>query len=152
MLTGLLVALHALAAVVWVGGMFFAYVILRPSLPPLAGPDRLKLWRRVFGRFFPIVGISILVLLATGYGLIFGVMGGFKGAGVHVHVMHLSGWIMFLIFGHLVAGPWKRFRDAIDTEQAEQAPSQLDRIRQLVAINLGIGLLTVVIGAGGRFW
>jgi uncharacterized membrane protein len=27
-------ALHVLAAVVWVGGMFFAYVILRPVLPP----------------------------------------------------------------------------------------------------------------------
>jgi uncharacterized membrane protein len=27
----LLIALHVLAVVVWVGGMFFAYLVLRPS-------------------------------------------------------------------------------------------------------------------------
>jgi len=36
----LLIALHVLAVVVWVGGMFFAYVVLRPSAGPLAAEVR----------------------------------------------------------------------------------------------------------------
>ena len=35
----LLIALHILAAVVWVGGIFFAYMVLRPSAGPLEPPD-----------------------------------------------------------------------------------------------------------------
>ena len=30
------IALHTLAAVIWVGGMFFAYLVLRPSAGALA--------------------------------------------------------------------------------------------------------------------
>src|SRR5680860_621195 len=59
------------AAVVWVGGMFFAYVVLRPAAGALAPETRLELWHRVFGRFFPWVWLSIVVLLASGYGMIF---------------------------------------------------------------------------------
>lgn len=152
MLTALLLALHALSAAIWVGGMFFAYLILRPSLPPVAGPERLKLWRRVFGRFLPIVGAAVLVLLVTGYWLLFGPLGGFAGVGVHVHVMHLTGWVMFLLYGHLVAVAWKRFRTTVDAEQLDQAPAHLDSIRRLVAINLALGLLTIAIGSSGRYW
>ena len=48
-------ALHPLAAAIWVGGMFFAYFVIRPGVADLAPPERLRLWDRVFGRFFPIV-------------------------------------------------------------------------------------------------
>ena len=46
----ILIALHVLAAVVWVGGMFFAYMVLRPSAGLLVAPARVALWQRVFGR------------------------------------------------------------------------------------------------------
>ena len=49
------VSLHILAAIVWIGGMFFAVLVLRPAAGPLEPPDRLALWRRVFARFFPWV-------------------------------------------------------------------------------------------------
>ncbi|WP_343074980.1 hypothetical protein [sulfur-oxidizing endosymbiont of Gigantopelta aegis] len=45
--------LHLLSAVIWVGGMFFAHMILRPSaVEQLEPPQRLPLWVAVFGRFF----------------------------------------------------------------------------------------------------
>jgi putative copper export protein len=47
------IATHTLAAAIWVGGMFFAYMALRPSAGPLEAPVRLQLWERVFSRFFP---------------------------------------------------------------------------------------------------
>src|SRR5471030_3497732 len=89
-------AFHIAAAVIWVGGMFFAYVALRPSAGPLEPALRLPLWHRVFGRFFPWVWASILALLASGYGMVFFGLGGFRGVGLHVHVMQTTGIIMVL--------------------------------------------------------
>ena len=47
-----LLTIHVLSAVVWVGGMFFALLVLRPAVGPLEPAVRLALWRRVFARFF----------------------------------------------------------------------------------------------------
>ena len=50
------ITLHLLAAVVWVGGMFFAYVALRPVAASLLPPPlRLPLWSQTVARFFPWV-------------------------------------------------------------------------------------------------
>lgn len=147
-----LLALHALAATVWVGGMAFAYGALRPAAGALDPPVRQALWRRVFARFFPWVWISVALLLATGYGLLFGLLGGFAGTGVHVHVMHLTGWVMMLVFGHLYFVPWRRFQRALDAGETPEAGRQLDIIRRIVLFNLCLGLATVAIGASGRFW
>ena len=57
------ISLHVLAAIVWIGGMFFALLVLRPSAGPLEPPDRLALWRRVFARFFAWVWISLALLI-----------------------------------------------------------------------------------------
>jgi uncharacterized membrane protein len=144
-------ALHALAAAVWVGGMFFAHLVLRPSVADLAPADRLHLWGRVLGRFFPIVLGCIAVLLLTGYHMLSG-LGGFAGSGVHVHVMQLTGWAMFLLFFHLYFVPWRRYRMALAAGENDQAGRQLATIRLIVTINLTLGLITIAIGASGRHW
>jgi uncharacterized membrane protein len=148
----ILVALHALAAVVWVGGMFFAYMVLRPSAGPLDQPARLSLWARVFGRFFPWVWASIAVLLVSGYALLFFRFGGFAGAGIHIHVMQATGILMMLLFLHLFFAPWRRFSRAVEAGAFEDAGPALNQIRRIVAINLVLGLITVAAGASGRFW
>ncbi len=147
-----LVALHALAAVLWVGGMFFAYMVLRPSAGPLEPPSRFALWHRVFSRFFPWVWASIAVLLVSGYAMLFLRFGGFAGAGLHIQIMQATGLLMMLLFLHLVFAPWRRFSRAIAAGALADAAAALDRIRRVVAINLVLGLITVAVGAGGRFW
>ena len=104
-----LIVLHALAAVVWVGGMFFAYLVLRPAAGPLEAPVRFALWRRALGRFFPWVWASVAVLLASGYAMLFLHFGGFAGAGVHIHLMQVTGIVMMLLFMHMYFAPWPRF-------------------------------------------
>jgi len=148
----LLIASHILAAVVWVGGMFFAYVVLRPSAGPLEPETRLALWQGVFRRFFPWVWLSIVVLLASGYGMIFLYFGGFAGLGLHIHAMQGLGIVMTLLFGHLFFGPWRRFRHAVETKHFTEAAGYLNQIRTIVAVNLLLGLLTIIVGASGRFW
>ena len=48
----LAISLHGISAVIWVGGMFFAYMALRPvAASLLAPPERLNLWSKTLGRF-----------------------------------------------------------------------------------------------------
>ncbi len=148
----LLIALHILAAVVWVGGMFFAYMVLRPSAGPLQAEARLQLWYRVFSRFFPLVWASVVVLLLSGYGMMVLAFGGFAGAPLFVHVMQALGIMMMMLFLHLYFGPWWRFSAAVTSSDFPEASKRLNQIRRIVAINLVLGLTTIAVGASGRFW
>jgi uncharacterized membrane protein len=139
---------HILSAVVWVGGMFFALLVLRPASGPLDPPARLALWRRVFAGFFPWVFAAIVLLLISGFTLF---LGGYA-AGPHVHVMMAIGIVMMLIFFHLYFAPWKRFQVAVEAGQNAVAAAQLNQIRILVIVNLVLGLITAAIGASGRYW
>ena len=132
--------------------MFFAYMVLRPSAGPMESETRLKLWHRVFSRFFPWVWASIVLLLATGYSMMFLFFGGFAGAGLYIHVMQGIGVVMVLLFLHLFFGPWRRYRHAVEQEDFPNAGKQLVQIRRIVAINLVLGILIVIVGASGRFW
>jgi len=142
------VIVHVLSALVWVGGMFFALLVLRPASGPLDPPVRLAQWRRVFGRFFPWVFAAIVLLLISGFTLF---LSGYA-VGPHVHVMMAIGIIMVLIFFHLYFAPWKRFQVALDAGQNAAAVAQLNQIRILVMVNLVLGLITAAVGASGRYW
>jgi uncharacterized membrane protein len=148
----MLVVLHVLAAVVWVGGMFFAYLVLRPAAGPLDPPVRLALWQRVFRGFFPWVWASIAVLLASGYAMLFMYFGGFAHAGLHIHLMQATGTVMMLLFLHLYFAPWRRFSRAVESGAFPEAAVALSQIRLIIAINLVLGLITVAVAASGRFW
>ena len=148
----LLLALHLLAALFWVGGMAFAYFVLRPAAGPLDPALRLPLWRRVFGIFLPWVGVAIAVLLISGYAMLIAYFGGFDGAPIYVNVMQGLGLLMVLLFLHLVFAPWRRFRAALDQNALPEAGNALHQIRTIVAINLALGVLTLLVGGTGRYW
>ncbi len=146
---------HLLAAIIWVGGMFFAYMVLRPSAASLLEPpQRLPLWAASFRRFFPWVWASIIVLLSTGYWMILSpsAFGGFAHVRMYVHVMQGLGIVMILIFLYLFFAPYPRLNRAVTAADWPEAGKQLNRIRQAVLINLILGLLTVVIATSGAYW
>ena len=146
------VAFHIVAAVIWVGGMFFALVMLRPSAGPLDPPTRLALWQRVFARFFQWVWAAVAVLLISGFAMIIWGFGGFAKIGIYVQAMMALGIIMMLIYAHLYFAPWQRFRRAVAAREWPVAAKYIDQIRLMVTINLVLGLITVVIGAAGRYY
>jgi uncharacterized membrane protein len=155
MMPGMIVlalALHILGAVVWVGGMFAAYVCLRPAASVLEPPQRLKMWRGFFGKFFPWVWVSLILLVATGYWMLVVYFGGFAGAPPYVDVMQALGWVMILLFAGLFHGPWLKFKRAVDAQDWAAAGVSLNQIRQIIAINLPIGLIVVIVGGTGRYW
>jgi uncharacterized membrane protein len=152
MLVILLLAIHLIAAVFWVGGMAFAYTVLRPAAGALDPAARLPLWRRVFARFLPWVGVAIVALLVSGFAMIFLMFGGFAGAAAYVHAMAATGIIMMLLYLHLVFAPWRRFRAAVDSGALPEAAKRLNQMRIIVGVNLLLGALTLIIGGTGRYW
>ena len=149
---GLAVLLHVIAAVIWVGGMFFAYVFLRPvAASQLEPPARLTLWAGVFGRFFPWVWASIAVILASGFWMIFGVYGGMGSVGLYVHAMLGLGVLMMLIFFHVFFAPYGRLKRAVAAQDWPAGAKALSQIRMLVGINTLVGLTTFAVGAAGRY-
>lgn len=146
------VLLHVLAAVIWVGGMFFAYMCVRPVAAHLLEPPlRLPLWSGVFARFFPWVWAAIAVILATGLWMIFANFGGFAHVGLHVHLMFGLGLIMMGIFMHVFFAPYARLRRAVAAQDWPAGGKALGQIRQLVGINTIIGLMVIAIACGGRY-
>jgi uncharacterized membrane protein len=148
----LLLAAHILAVVFWVGGMAFAYTILRPAAGPLEPPVRLSLWRRVFASFLPWVGLSIVVLLATGFWMIFILFGSMAAVPLYVNLMLGIGLLMMLIYLHLLFAPYKRLRRAVDAGTWPEAGKALHQIRMLVGINTILGVIVIAIGGTGRYW
>lgn len=147
------IALHVLSAALWVGGMFFAYQVLRPvAAAQLEPPARLRLWSAVFGRFFPWVWLFVAALPVTGYWLVFRLYGGMAAVGLSIHLMQGLGWLMILVYMHLYFAPYRRLKEAVITEQWPEAGRQLNRIRQIVGINLVLGLIVIGIAAGGRLF
>ncbi len=144
MLLKLLLLLHLLGVLVWVGGMFFAHFALRPAVATLPPPERLKLMEDVLGRFFRLVAMAVLVILVSGFWMI-GEMGGMKGVGRYVHWMMLLGLVMTALFGHIRFVLYKRLQQAVAAADWPLAATALGKVRQWVLINLGLGVVTVVV-------
>jgi uncharacterized membrane protein len=147
----LLFVLHLVGAILWVGGMAFAILVLRPALAVLAPPQRLALHAEVFRRFFLIVWHAMPIVVASGWALLFGWYGGFRDAGVHVHVMNLTGMIMAGVFLAIWFGPYARFRAAMGRGEAEAATAAANRVRLLITANLVLGLVTSIVAGFGRW-
>ena len=65
--------------------------------------------------------------------------------------MMALGIAMMAIYAHLYFAPWKRFRRAVAASDWPGAAKELGQIRRIVAVNLALGLVTVLIGASGRY-
>jgi uncharacterized membrane protein len=150
-ITATLLILHVFSAVVWVGGMFFAHQVLRPSAATLEAAPRLELWSRVLGRFFRWVIAAVVLLLVTGFAMVFSIFGGFAQAAGYVRLMMGLGIVMMLLFLHLYFAPWRRFRAAVARRDWAEGGRQLGQIRTIVTINLVLGLVTIAAASGGGY-
>jgi uncharacterized membrane protein len=143
-----LYALHLLAALVWVGGMFFAWMILRPAaVTVLEPPARLTLWLEVFRRFFRWVWLAVLVLPVSGFAMLYLRFTGFHGAPRYVHVMFGLYLAMLAIFLRIQVLQLPALRRAVGAQDWPTGGAVLGGIRRLVGINLLLGLSLVAIAA-----
>lgn len=143
------VLIHLLGVVVWVGGMFFAHVCLRPiaasQLPP---PQRLPLLAAVLGRFFTAAGVAVVAILVTGL-LRFGQVGG-AATPWQWRAMAATGSVMMLLYLLVVLRYYPRLTAAVATQTWPAGAAAMDAIRRLVLVNLILGVLTIAIALFGR--
>src|ERR1700760_565640 len=121
-------ALHLLCAVVWVGGMFFAYVVLRPSLAAIEAPQRMLLHTQVFRKFFLVVWHAMPVIVLSGLAML-SMIGGMASAPWQIHAMLGLGLLMAAVFLAIFFGPYRQFRRTTDRGRMG---SSLDTIRKLI--------------------
>jgi uncharacterized membrane protein len=144
--------IHLLAALIWVGGMFFAYVVLRPAAVEVLEPQqRLRLWDAVFRGFFIWVWGAVATLMVSGLYLVY-LYGGIAHAARHIHIMLAVGLAMMVIYGYLFFACYVPFDLHVAKQRWKEAGEMLGKIRKLIAVNLTLGLLTVCVTVIGMAW
>jgi uncharacterized membrane protein len=141
--------LHTLGVVVWVGGMFFAHVALRPALATLPPQQRVTLMAATLSTFLRWAAAAVVLVIVSGFAMIFA-HGGFPSVGLHVHAMTALGLLMSAIYGFVVAVPFARVRAAAAAGTWDTGLLALGQVRNLVGINLVLGLVTITIAILGH--
>lgn len=146
---GVLVSLHVIAAVIWVGGIFFMQVIMRKVTSDLEGPQRQAIMSKVFTFFFQWVWVAVITILVTGFGIIFGVYGGFGGmpweSFKRVHLMTALGLIMSLVFTYIYFLPYRSLMKARAEGDMKKAAGQVTYIRTFGSVQLVLGIAILII-------
>jgi uncharacterized membrane protein len=142
--------LHLAAAIVWMGGMTFMLIALRPAtLTVMEAQPRAVLMAAVWHRFFLAVLISIAVLLASGGYMFGGAMKAAREATGHAvvplgwTVMTALGGLMFAIFGHIYFAGLKNFRRAVAAAEWPAAAKAAAQIHPLMVTNFVLGWLAI---------
>lgn len=140
--------LHLLGVTVWVGGMFFAYMALRPAAASVLEPaQRLPLWSATFRRFFPWVWLAIALIFGSGIYMIGQI--GVASVPDYIWVMLGVGAVMLLIFAHVFFAPYRRLKRHSALLEWQAAGKALAQIRVLIAINLLLGLANIGVATLG---
>lgn len=123
--------LHILSAIVWIGGMVFSLLFLKPSLKEISNEEQRKRFlHSVFLRFFGAVWLSIVLLFITGMGLWHGYRKDFS----HNPLFHAKLFLftlMVIVFFYLFFFLFRKGR--------------FSHIPNIVAVNLFLGLLILLI-------
>jgi uncharacterized membrane protein len=144
------IALHQLATVIWIGGMFFAHFALRQSAQRrLEPPQRLPLLLAVFDRFFVWVWLAVVVLWASGFWIFLGIYDG--AMGWHVHVMMALALVMTALFAYIYFVPYRALAQRVGEQDWAGAAARVATIRRIILINLALGLATAMLGSAGRY-
>ena len=142
---------HILAIILWVGGMIFAYCFLRPAAATLEPPQRLRLMHDVLKRFLNAVLAAVVVALGSGVWMIGRSARQAAESGGSFHMppswmaMSMLGLIMTVIFAHIRYVLYPRLGRAVQASEWPAAGTAMGAIKNWVAINLALGLLTVAV-------
>ena len=141
--------LHVVGVVIWVGGMFFAHMALRPSVQALQPAERLTLLSATLTRFVAWAGGAVVAILGSGMAMV-AMLGGFDAVNRWIASMAVAGIVMIVIYLWLVAVPFRQLRAAVAASDWPAAGASMKRVRHLVAVNLGIGLVVITFGVLAR--
>jgi len=143
----LIVFLHVLSAVIWVGGMLAIRFAVHYSMQNILEP-KIKLGRTLenLKRFFNMVLPFIALLLITAIILIFGLE--FKNTPLNKFVhMKESIWIAMTLIYITVYVKRNKAQKAFDNDDLKEAKKQLAPISKIyIPLNIFLGLVAIYLG------
>jgi uncharacterized membrane protein len=143
------IAMHQLGTIVWVGGMFFAHMVLRPAVNALLEPQqRVPLMAQVLGRFFRWVWVALALLWGSGLWILLAIYGG--NAAAFVHAMMGIASVMTALFVYIWFVPFQRLKAEVLAADWNAAAVKLGSIRTIILVNLVLGLIAALLGAAGQ--
>jgi uncharacterized membrane protein len=140
-----------LSIIVWIGGMVFSHYFLRPAVAQLEAPVRVRLMHDVLGRFFQAVLAASLLTLASGVWMLGRVAkqvvqsGGSFDMPLAWTIMAVLGIAMVAIFMYIRFVLYARLGQAVAASDWAAGSAALAQIRSWVSINLGLGILVIVV-------
>jgi len=135
--------LHLIAAMLWLGGMGFVLLALRPAAAASLAPAwRLPLLAAAMRRFFVVVWLCIGVLLTSGLFLATAVGPGPMPLGWRV--MACIGLLMSALFALLFFVPFRRLQRAVAAKDWPAGAVQARLVAMLVIANFVLGWLAVI--------
>ena len=117
-----------------------------PALAVLDPAPRSQVHLLALKRFFLVVWHAMVLTIAAGYAMVFGVYGGFANLPWQVSTMMTLGLLMAAVFLFLFFGPYKRLRRAI-----RPPATLLVGIWRLMGVSLALGVATVVVASLGHY-
>ena len=138
----IIVFLHVVSAVVWIGGMIAIRVAVHPSLQTIDDP-KIKLGKtlQIVGRLFNLVIPFIIILLATG--VIFE-LAGIKTPLVHAKEAIWTIMVLNFIFMYIKRAKAQKLFNSSNLAEAKEQVKLLPTL--LLPINIVLGMGAVMIG------
>jgi len=134
--------MHYLATIMWIGGMAFNILVLRPSMAAIDQNQRPVLGTTVLKRFIIFAWLSIAVLILTGVPIGFSNVGFENILSTNYGIVLLSKHFVTLIMILIVT--WVSF--VLSTKLVSFAPRP-NTILILVKTNLSLGILVLLLTA-----
>jgi uncharacterized membrane protein len=145
--SALIVFLHVLSAVVWVGGMIAIRMAVHPSLQSIDDP-KIKLGKtlQIVGKLFNLVIPFIIILIVTATLMAVGL--GFKGTELYwlIHVKEVIWTIMVInfIYMYIQRSKAQKMFNSGELAGAKQKVSKLPNL--LLPINIFLGVASIFAG------
>lgn len=141
--------MHLTGAVIWIGGMFFAYFALRPAAVSLEPAQRFALWAATLERFFRWVWVSIALILVSGFYMLTAIAGVTR-VPLNIHAMLYGGVLMTFVFAYVFLLPFAALKQSVAARDWKAGAAALATIRKAVAVNLALGLAILAVATIGH--
>lgn len=147
-------SVHALAAVFWVGSMFFSLYILKAGLGMVDGALRLQMLDRILRLLFAWVWAFVVLIFLSGWIILHIKYRPALDTSVWswpVWLMMIFGHIMILNFFYIFFVLYKKFRSNLEIGDFGGAAQSFVGLRLFILINFYIGTLLVAAAVYGKF-
>jgi len=140
MLSAILMWLHIVAVLIWIGGMLYTLFVLRPSLD-IIGDKKPVFMKKIMDRFFPLVWIAIIILLITG-----GIKAHHYTSSPYFVLKLIIYTVMVINFTYIYFGLYRRL------PSSDNKPALMAKITTLIKVNFILGLIVIFLIEMVRFF